>query len=419
MLSHFGEALEAKRKEARLSRTVLARQIGVSVTDLTRMEASPSLPDSSLLDRICKTLNTSEDEFLLGAGVIPEWLQKLLKAAPKSVIKALKNQFGLSVTDNSLGSDATDESILKPVFQTELGKLYQTDCLAFLRGIEDSTVDLAFADPPFNLNKQYGQSANDCRSERDYMDWCVQWLRQIVRILKPGGSLFLYNIPKWNVRLGGWLTQFLEFRHWIAVDIKFSLPISGRLYPSHYALLYFSKGPRVRTFNPPRLPIETCRHCGGELHDYGGYKDRMNPRGVNITDVWTDLSPVRHARFKRRTANELPLKLLDRVLDIASREGDLVVDPFGGSGTTFVASELKGRRWLGSELEDCAPITARFQQLDRERDHLLDLREKLNVLFTPESLVLRGRFGHDTSKYRLASDGGPITEKYRAGQLFD
>jgi site-specific DNA-methyltransferase (adenine-specific) len=419
MLSHFGEVLAAKRKEAGLSRVALAKRIGVAVIDLSRVEGSPSLPDSSLLSKICGALSTSEDEILLAGGVIPRWMQKLLETAPKSVIRALKGQFGSPLIDENAEPAVIEGSLPKPTFQTGLGKLYQTDCLAFLHRVEDSTVDLVFADPPFNLNKQYAESASDCRSEREYMDWCVQWLGQLVRILKPGGSLFLYNIPKWNLRLGAWLAQTLEFRHWIAVDIKYSLPISGRLYPSHYALLYFSKGRRVNTFNPPRLPIETCRHCGGELHDYGGYKDRMNPRGVNITDVWTDLSPVRHARFKRRTANELPLKLLDRVLDIASKEGDLVLDPFGGSGTTFVAAELKGRRWLGSELGDCSPVVARFQRLDREREHLENLREKINILFTPDSLTLRRRFGHDTSKYRLETDGRAVSGKLGTNQLFD
>jgi site-specific DNA-methyltransferase (adenine-specific) len=244
-------------------------------------------------------------------------------------------------------------------------------------------------------------------------------LHEIVRILKPGGAFFLYNLPKWNMRLGAWLCQYLDFKHWIAVDIKFSLPIPGRLYPSHYALLYFTKGPRPRRFTPPRVPIETCRHCGGELKDYGGYKDKMNPLGVNISDVWGDLSPVRHSRFKRRKANELPLKMMDRILDIASGEGDLVFDPFGGSGTTYVAAELKGRRWLGCEIGDCQPIIGRFALIEQDRELLEKIRTRVNVLFTDETLRLRSRNGHETSKYRIDANGPARSLRGSQASLFE
>jgi site-specific DNA-methyltransferase (adenine-specific) len=152
----------------------------------------------------------------------------------------------------------------------------------------------------------------------------------------------------------------MTFRHWIAVDIKLSLPIPGRLYPSHYSLLYYTKG-KPKTFARPRVPVPVCRHCGGDIKDYGGHRGKLHPAGLNLTDVWTDIPPVRHRATKRRAANELSVKLLRRVLEIATEPGDTVLDPFGGSGTTFAAAEELGRRWIGVELGDCEPIARRLR----------------------------------------------------------
>lgn len=290
---------------------------------------------------------------------------------------------------------------IRPVFETQSGQLYNCDCLTLLPLIQDESIDLIFADPPFNLGKDYGINHNDNLTDYDYIRWCHSWLDEIVRLLKPGGSFFLYNLPKWNLLLGSYISNHLHFRHWIAVDIKFSLPISGRLYPSHYSLLYFTKGTKPNVFNPPRLPLETCRHCGGELKDYGGYKNKMNPKGVNLTDVWKDIPPVRHKKYKSRKTNELSLKLLDRILDMATREGDLVLDPFGGGGTTYLASELKYRKWIGCEITDCQPIIDRFSKIEDEREHLSNIRRQLNTLFTEDTLKLREKHQHDTSKYRI------------------
>jgi site-specific DNA-methyltransferase (adenine-specific) len=292
-----------------------------------------------------------------------------------------------------------------PILQTSFGKLYQDDCLSFLRSVEPESVDLAFADPPFNLGKEYSSRIDDALAPQEYLAWCEAWLDEMVRTLKPGGALFLWNLPKWNLPLGAYLGRSLTFRHWISVDIKYSLPIQGRLYPSHYALLYFIKGNRPAVFHPDRTPILCCRHCGGELRDYGGYKDKMNPKGVSLSDVWTDIPPVRHAKYKRRDANALSLKLMDRILSIASDPGSLVLDPFGGSGTTFVAAELLGRRWIGSEL-DCSVIVERFDALDGDAAHLSSIHENKNVLFTRADLEQRKKSGKPLSKnYRVDQNG--------------
>jgi site-specific DNA-methyltransferase (adenine-specific) len=82
---------------------------------------------------------------------------------------------------------------------------------------------------------------------------------------------------------------------------------------------------------------------------------------LNVADVWTDIPPVRHNSTKRRSANELSLKLLKRVLSISSGPGDLVFDPFGGSGTTYVAAQEMHRHWIGSEIGDCEPIIRRLK----------------------------------------------------------
>jgi site-specific DNA-methyltransferase (adenine-specific) len=175
--------------------------------------------------------------------------------------------------------------------------------------LDSDSVDMIFADPPFNLKKLYPSSIDDNLKTERYLAWCEAWLSECTRLLKHGGALFVWNLPRWNAELASFLNGRLTFVHWIAVDIKYSLPIQRRLYPSHYSLLYYVKGPQARVFHPDRLPMQVCPHCAGDLRDYGGYKAKMNPKGVNLADVWWDISPVRHAKYKRRNgANELPLR---------------------------------------------------------------------------------------------------------------
>ena len=275
----------------------------------------------------------------------------------------LARQAVLNWTDEKFELAPFFTAPVSPFHVTPYGALFDDDCMNVLPLIKDEVVDTVFADPPFNLGKEYGTRSNDSLSDDDYIRWCREWLAECVRVLKPGGSLFLYNLPKWNVLLGAFLHELgLTFRHWIAVEISASLPIQGRLHPSHYSLLYYSNG-KPKTFYRIRTPILTCRHCGGEIKDYGGHRNAMNPNGVTLKDVWTDIPPVRHWKFKSkaRRANALSTKILDRVIDMSTEPGDLVLDPFGGSGTTFSVSESKQRNWIGAEIDFAPEIVDRLE----------------------------------------------------------
>ena len=254
-------------------------------------------------------------------------------------------------------------SSIEPSFTTSLGALFSADCMTVLPQIKDEVVDTVFADPPFNIGKEYGKSYDDLQSDDYYLRWCKSWITECVRTIKPGGAFFLYNLPKWNILLGAHLAELgMEFRHWIAIEISACLPIPGRLHPSHYSLLYYTKG-KPKTFRRVRTPIQICRHCGGEVKDYGGHRDAMNPEGVNLKDVWTDIPPVRHWKFKSRDrkANALSTKILDRVVEMSTLPGELVLDPFGGSGTTYAVCEKKAREWIGAEIDFGPEIIDRLE----------------------------------------------------------
>lgn len=283
---------------------------------------------------------------------------------------------------------------LHPDFRTSLGSLYCADALTVLSNVNDHTFDVIFADPPFNLNKIYPSAIDDNLASWQYISWCESWLSECIRTLKDGGSLFIWNLPKWNTYISGFLNKSLTFRNWITVDIKCSLPIKGRLYPSHYSLLYYCKGKKPKTFHPDRMAMELCPKCLTDLKDYGGYKHKMNPEGVNLSDVWHDIPPVRHHKYKRRKdANELSLKLLDRVIEMSSDAGDFIFDPFGGSGTTYIAAELKGRRWIGTEIGPIDDIVSRFENIKDEQEFLSDIRSRYNKLFQPDVEARRSQLG--------------------------
>ena len=256
---------------------------------------------------------------------------------------------------------------MRRVYATDLGRVYQADCLELLASLEAGSIHTLFADPPFNLNKNYGKNGGDDRPETEYLEWSRRWIRESVRVLAPSGALFIYNLPKWLIQFGGYLHSFPEmtFKHWIAVDKAHSLPIPGRLSPSHYGLLYYIKGHKPRVFNRDavRTPVQKCRHCGKDVKDYGGHKKFLNPKGINLTDVWDDVPPVRHRKYKNRPANELAPIILERVIKLTTNAGDLVCDPFAGGGVTAYVAERLQRRWIVGDINDCDSVKERLISL--------------------------------------------------------
>lgn len=311
-----------------------------------------------LLKNNCTTLLTEEiltiifDEFGLRKLEIDLMLGKVPKEYEESYLSNVSAIADLLKKEEFQKRKAEEKKNIE--FKTDRGILYHADCVEILPQIQSDTADLIFADPPFNLKKEYANGRSDDLTISEYINWSKQWLDECVRILKPGGSLYIYNIPKWCIYYAEYLSSKLCFQNWIAIDMKNSFPVKDKYTPSHYGLLYFTKGIKANTFNKQRLPIQTCRHCGGEYKDYGGYKHKMNILGVNIADVWYDIFPVRNG--KNRLYNELSVKLLDRVISFSSNKGDLILDPFGGSGTTYAVAELLDRNWVGIELGDCEVI---------------------------------------------------------------
>jgi site-specific DNA-methyltransferase (adenine-specific) len=249
--------------------------------------------------------------------------------------------------------------------KTAQGLLYEGEALSFLKGIESGVADLIFIDPPFNLGKLYSKDKAriDKKPVHIYEKWLNELLQESTRVLAPGGALFIYHLPLWGTKIAAQLNgQGLCFLHWIAVSMKNGFVRGRRLYPAHYALLLYTKG-KLKHFRRPRVPLTECRHCGEYIKDYGGYLPIVEKRGVNLSDIWDDLSPVRHANRKNRQANELPAAMLQRVIEIAGVKNGLFIDPFAGSGTGLIIATKAGMRFLACDLvsNNCKLIDRRLR----------------------------------------------------------
>jgi site-specific DNA-methyltransferase (adenine-specific) len=252
--------------------------------------------------------------------------------------------------------------MIAPFLSTRLGMLFEADCLEVLGRMKCDTVDCVFADPPFNIGKNYKNGYDDRRKAEEYDEWCGRWILECCRVLAPGGAFFIYARPDLAVKFCNLLNGRLDFMHWIALSMKGSFPRGRRLYPAHYALLYHSKG-RPKTFNRARIPVQTCRHCRKDIKDYGGQRKHLHPDGLNLSDFWDDTSPNRHSKHKvRQGVNELKLMIPERAIMVSTKPGDIIFDPFGGGGSTYHAAENLGRYWMGTELYDGGHIRQRFAE---------------------------------------------------------
>lgn len=256
-------------------------------------------------------------------------------------------------------------SYLAPVFRTEMGRLYRADALQLMPFLvkEGNQFELIFVDPPFNLDKTYGEHINDGLPEWEYLNWMHDWLMQCCRLLAPGGSLMVYNLPKWNIQAATFLMGQgrLEFIDWIAVKVTQGFPRSKGLYRAHYGIIHFTNGPSDR-LNKIRVPIEVCRHCKKDVRDYGGHRVKLHADGIGVSDVWTDIATVRHAKYKAKgwSGPQLSTKVVRRCVILTTKPGDRVLDPMAGSGTVPDVCEHERRHWVAIEKGDTGIIKDRL-----------------------------------------------------------
>jgi site-specific DNA-methyltransferase (adenine-specific) len=229
--------------------------------------------------------------------------------------------------------------------------LSQGDCLQLLREVDSESVDVTFADPPFNLGKKYPNN-KDNLSEEHYLEWSETWIREMVRVTKPTGSIFIHNIPKWLIRYAPILNQIADFKHWIAWDAMSSPMGKKILQPNHYGILWYAKDAKQNKFYRIRHPHKCCRKCKVTHKDYGGKVKNIHPFGPLVSDVWTDIHRVRHQKNRDDHPCQLPIQLLERIILMSTDEDDVVLDPFMGTGTTLIAASKLNREYIGFELSE-------------------------------------------------------------------
>jgi|SRR5581483_6928423 len=230
-----------------------------------------------------------------------------------------------------------------------VNRITQGNCIELLRTLPDNCVDITFADPPFNLRKKYN-SSKDNLAISEYLAWCEIWIKEMVRVTKPTGSIFIHNIPKWLTYFSTILNQVAHFKHWIAWDAPTS-PMGKSLQPSHYGILFYAKDPSQQKFYEIRYPHKRNRTDGYLQKDYGGKKDLLHPFGPLVSDVWTDIHRIKHNKYRDEHPCQLPVHLLERIVLMSTDENDIVLDPFSGTGTTALAAKRLGRQYIGFELD--------------------------------------------------------------------
>lgn len=226
-----------------------------------------------------------------------------------------------------------------------IDKIVCGDCIKILGDVQEPFADLIFADPPFNIGYKYDKY-NDAVKREKYVGWTMNWMSSCVHILKPTGSFYIAIGDEYAADIVKEARDLeLHMRNWIIWHYTFGQQMKTKFARSHTHILYFTKDEKNFTFNDDAVRVLSDRQKI--------YKDkRANPNGKLPNDVW-DEHPRICGTFKERTGwhpCQMPESILARIIRASSNEGDWVVDPFSGSGTTAVAAKKLGRHFTGIDL---------------------------------------------------------------------
>ena len=252
--------------------------------------------------------------------------------------------------------------------------IHQGDCVAGLKDVRAGSVDLAFADPPFNIGYEY--DVYDDRQDRErYLAWSKEWMEGVCRALKATGTFWLAIGDEYaaELKLVAQDDFGLTCRSWVVWYYTFGVNCVRKFSRSHAHLFHFIKDPEAFTFNDDAIRVPSARQLV--------YADRRaNPKGRLPDDTWilrpqdvpdgfacdqdTWYFPRVAGTFKERAGFhgcQMPEQLLGRIIRACSNPGELVLDPFVGSGTTMTVAKKLGRHWLGFEL------STEYAQASRKR----------------------------------------------------
>ncbi len=245
-------------------------------------------------------------------------------------------------------------------------KIHQGDCVSLLKKVEPGSVDLVFADPPFNIGYEY-DVYDDAKQTDDYLDWCRQWIGGAHRALKSDGTFWLAIGDEYAAELKIEAQKIgFHCRSWVIWYYTFGVNCVNGFSRSHTHLFHFVKDKKKFTFNRfnPQIRVKSARQMV--------YADnRANPNGRLPDNTWItrpqdaplSFSPSHDTWYFARVAGtfkeregfhgcQMPEQLLARIIRASSHPQDLVLDPFGGSGTTLCVAKKLGRRFMGFELSE-------------------------------------------------------------------
>ncbi len=240
------------------------------------------------------------------------------------------------------------------------GKLYQGNSIDWLASLDGSSIDLVFADPPYNIKKADWDSFE---SQEHYIEWSIQWISQASRVLKPTGSLYVCGFSEILADLKHPASKYFRHCRWLIWHYKNKANLGSDWGRSHESIIHFRKSDAtILNIDDVRSPygahtLKYPSHPQAETSAYGkgANKQRENwtphPKGAKPKDVIDIPTTCNGMGEKSPHPTQKPEELLRKFVLASSNKGDLVVDPFSGSGTTIVVAEQLNRRWMGCDLD--------------------------------------------------------------------